>query len=134
MSPAGDIAFVDFGAARFAGMDAALETGDRGTLPFVAPEVARGEAAPSQAADVYALATTILFLATGGDLQVRAREEAAMLLEIGERGLPTALCDRAIGLSPAGRDALRRAIALDPAARPRTSRELWRAFTEEDWT
>jgi serine/threonine-protein kinase len=128
LGPMGAAGFVDFGAARFAGMDAALETGDRGTLPFVAPEVARGEAPPGQAADVYALAATILFLAAGGPL-VSARDEAAMLLEIGERGLSPGLSERAVGLSAAGRDALRRAVALDPAVRPASARTFWAALS-----
>jgi serine/threonine protein kinase len=128
-TPIGAVAFVDFGAARFPEMDPALETGDRGTLPFVAPEVARGEAPPGQAADVYALATTVLYLATGGAPFVSARDDASMLLAIGEAGLPADLCDRAAGISPAGRDALRRAIAPDPAARLATARELAAALS-----
>jgi serine/threonine protein kinase len=86
LGPRGEIGVVDFGAARFRGMDPTLETADRGTLPYAAPEVARGDAAPSQAADVYALAATIL--AFGAEVPLtEARDEAAMLLEIGERGL-----------------------------------------------
>jgi serine/threonine protein kinase len=104
-------------------MPATLETGDKGTLPFSAPEVARGEATPGPSSDVYALAATILYLATGGPL-VPARDEAAMLLAIGEHGLPRALCDGAAGLSEPARAALGRAIALDPSARPASAREL----------
>lgn len=131
LGPLGAVGFVDFGAARFAGMDAALETGDKGTLPFAAPEVARGEVPPGQSADVYALAATLLFLATGGLPFTSARDEAAMLLEIGERGLAPDLCDRAVGLSPAGRDALRRSLALDPGRRWASARELSLALLEE---
>ena len=86
LTPLGDVRFADFGAARFSGMPEDLVTSDRGTLPFVAPEVARGEIAPNPAADVYALAATILYLALGAPL-VQALDEAAMLLAIGERGL-----------------------------------------------
>ena len=129
LGPLGAAAFVDFGAARLAGMDAALETSDRGTLPFAAPEVARGEAAPGQAADVYALAATVLFLAGGGAPLVSVRDEAAMLLEIGERGLAPGLCDRAAGISAAGRDALRHALALDPVARLARARDLASALS-----
>jgi eukaryotic-like serine/threonine-protein kinase len=129
LSPLGAACFVDLGAARWAGMDPALETGDRGTLPFVAPEVARGETAPGQPADVYALAATILFLATGGAPLVAPRDEAAMLLEIGERGLPADLCDRAVGLQTTGRDALRQALSLDPARRPASARAFWVALS-----
>lgn len=123
LGPLGDARFLDFGAARFAGMATSLETADRGTLPFVAPEVARGEAPPGQGADVYALAATLVYLATGGPM-CAARDEAAMLLEIGERGIDAGLCARAAGLSAGARAALGKALALDPAARPATAREL----------
>jgi serine/threonine protein kinase len=128
LSPLGEARFVDLGAARFAGMDPALETGDKGTLPFAAPEVARGEAPPGPAGDVYALAATLLFLATGGPL-CRARDEAAMLLEIGERGIAPELCERAIGLSAAGREAIGRALLLEPSARLASARELAAALS-----
>ena len=123
LSPLGAARFLDLGAARFAGMDPSLETGDRGTLPFAAPEVARGEAPPGQAADVYALAATLTFLATGGPL-CRAQDDAAMLLEIGERGLDVGLLTQAPALSTRARDALCRALALDPEARPASARAL----------
>lgn len=116
LGPLGDALFVDFGAARFAGMDPALATDDRGTLPYASPEVARGERPPGQADDVYALAATLLFLANGGPI-TGVEGDAAMLLEIGERGLDPSLCDHAAGLTARGRAALRRAIALDPSAR-----------------
>ena len=132
LGPIGEVRFVDLGAARFAGMDPDLESGDKGTLPFAAPEVARGEAPPGQAADVYALAATILFLATGGAPLASARDEATMLLEIGEHGLAPEICDRAVGLSPAGRDALRRALVPDPAARTSIARALAGALAEAD--
>jgi serine/threonine protein kinase len=129
LTPIGAVAFVDLGAARFAGMDPALETGDRGTLPFVAPEVARGEAAPGQAADVYALAATILFLASGGAPLVDAKDEGAMLLEVGERGILESRVDGAAGISEAGRAALREALALDASRRPPSARALAAALS-----
>lgn len=132
LGPLGEVRFVDLGAARFAGMEPALSTDDRGTLPFAAPEVARGEAPPGQAADVYALAATLLFLSTGGPLS-RAQGDAAMLLEVGERGLDAALCARAEGFAQAGREALARALALDPSKRLATARALWAALATSSW-
>jgi serine/threonine protein kinase len=123
LGPIGEVRFVDLGAARFRGMEASLESGDRGTLPFVAPEVARGEASPSAATDVYALAATLLFLASGEPLTT-AREASAMLLEIGERGVRRELLGRAAGLDDAARDALSRALAPDPADRSASARDL----------
>jgi eukaryotic-like serine/threonine-protein kinase len=128
LGPLGDVRFIDLGAARFAGMDAALDTGDRGTLPFAAPEVARGDTPPGQTTDVYALAATILFLATGGAPLAATRDEASMLLEIGERGLDPALADRAAGFSQGAREGLRNALALDPAARIDRAPDLAKAL------
>ncbi len=123
LGPVGEARFVDLGAARFRGMEAFLDSGDRGTLPFVAPEVARGEASPSAATDVYALAATLLFLAVGEPLTA-AREAGAMLLEIGEGGVRRDLLTRAVGLDDAARSALSRALAPDPADRSTSAREL----------
>jgi eukaryotic-like serine/threonine-protein kinase len=115
------VRFVDFGAARFRGMK---ESGqDRGTLPFVAPEVARGEEPPSAAGDVYALCATLLFLSLGRPLAT-SPDEAAMLLEIGERGLRAEMIEEAPGLTGAERAALRRALSPDRSLRPETAREL----------
>jgi serine/threonine protein kinase len=105
-------------------MDPALDTDDRGTLPFVAPEVARGEARPGQAADVYALAATLLYLALGGGSLSEARGDAAMLLEIGERGISSELVARASGLTEEARAVIGRAIAARPEQRLGTAEEL----------
>lgn len=127
LGPIGDIGVVDLGAARFRGLPAALQTGDRGTLPFVAPELARGETQPTRRADVYALAATLLFFATGAQL-TRARDEAAMLAEIGERGLSLDALLAGDALAPAARAALRSALAPDPEARPESARALLQAL------
>jgi serine/threonine protein kinase len=130
LGPLGEARFVDLGAARFRGMEASLETGDRGTLPFAAPEVARGEVPPSAATDVYALAATLLFLAVGEPLTA-AREAGAMLLEIGERGVLRSLLGRAVGLSDGARDALHRALSPDPGRRAASAHDLAVALGEK---
>ena len=127
LGPLGEVRFVDLGAARFRDMDASLESGDRGTVPFVAPEVARGESSPSAATDVYALAATLLFLAVGEPLTV-AREAGAMLLEIGEGGVRRDLLARAVGLDDVARTALSLALAPDRADRSTSARDLARAL------
>lgn len=127
IGPLGDARFVDLGAARFRGMDESLKTSDRGTLPFIAPEVARGEAAPSPSGDVYALAATLLFLVTGSTI-VRARDEATALVEVGERGVRADLLDQAAGLTSTERAALRGALAFEPEARTMSARALLNAI------
>ena len=130
LGPLGDIRFVDFGAARFRGMEASLMTEDRGTLPFVAPEVARSEVPPSASGDVYALAATLLLLASGGPI-VGARDEAAALIEVGERGVRVDRLEQAEALTPAEQRALRAALELDPEARTKDARALLRALDGE---
>lgn len=127
VGPLGDIRFIDFGAARFRGLEAALVSEDRGTLPYVAPEVARGEAPPSAQTDVYALAAALLFLVSGRPIS-RSRDEATMLVEVGENGVRVDLLDAAHSLTSNERAALRSALALDPAARPTSARALLAAF------
>jgi serine/threonine protein kinase len=95
-------------------------TPGRGTLPFVAPELARGETGPTAATDRYALAVVIAELVLGRRL-VRAREHAAMLLEIGETGHDK---DALAPLPDALRRALERHLHPDPRARPSTLDEL----------
>lgn len=125
LAPSGQVGFIDFGAARFRGMDASLHTSDRGTLPYVAPEVARGDVPPNAAADVYSLSATLLYLAVAGPL-VSTLEPAAMLAIVGERGLDPSLVDNATAFSLAEKEALRRALEPDPSRRFATAR----AFAE----
>ena len=118
----GKIQFVDFGAARFRGMGE-VTSGDQGTLPFAAPEVARGDVEPGQPHDVYALAATIVAFGTGAPL-VATTTDAAMLLEVGERGVQSQLALTLEGLDAGAREALRDALAFDPRARLTSAREL----------
>ncbi|AKT38446.1 protein kinase domain-containing protein [Chondromyces crocatus] len=129
LGPIGDVRFVDLGAARFEGMPADLATDDRGTLPFVAPEVARGESAPTQAADLYSLAAALAWFTTGEAL-TRAREEAAALAEIGEHGLLLDPLKDDTTLAAGARDVLLRALARDPDERP-CARALLDALDDE---
>lgn len=126
LDPTGDVRFLDFGAARIDALPASLLGEGRGTLPFVAPEIARGDAPPSHAGDVYALAATALFLGAGQPL-CAARDEAAMLFEVGTRGVRTDLLASA-PYRPSEREALARALAVDPSARIRDAREIAAVF------
>ncbi|KYF64744.1 protein kinase domain-containing protein [Sorangium cellulosum] len=127
LGPLGDIGLVDLGAARFRGMEPELETADRGTAPFVAPEIARGESPPTPAGDVYALAATLVAFATGAPL-TRARDQAAVLVEISESGLCLDALAAADALAPGQRRALARELDRDPARRAGSARSLLDAF------
>lgn len=130
LGPAGEVRLVDFGASRIADLPASLVGDERGTLPFVAPEIARGDAPISAAGDVYSMAATALFLASGEAL-CAAKDTAAMLLEVGTRGLRSTLWERARGFRPAERSALAAALSLDPAGRPATAAEIVAVLDEE---
>jgi serine/threonine-protein kinase len=127
VEPHGAVRFVDLGAARWAGMETAEASGDRGTLPYVAPEVTRGEQDPDAAADVYALAATLLFAATG-EPPCAARTEAAMLAEIGEHGIAPARIEAAAAFPAAQRAALAAALRFDRAVRLTAATALRDAF------
>ena len=119
----GQVYFVDFGHARYRGMPCAAPPSERGTLPYVPPEVARGECEPSQASDVYALAGTLAFLALRRD-PCRAAANAARLVEIAERGidvddLPACSC-----VDADCRAVLSSALAFDPGARTREAARI----------
>ena len=121
------ITFVDLSSATFRDAPAPVFPRDRGTLPYVAPELARGELAASAATDTYALAATLLAIALGQSI-VRANTEASRLLEVATRGIDVMLVDRRPDLPFPARRALAQALAFDPAARLSSSRDLARAF------
>jgi len=127
LGPLGEVRFVDLGAARFRGLEAELETDDRGTLPYAAPELASGMAKPSQATDVYALAATLVFLATGERL-CEADTEAAMLAEVATRGLRRELAARAEAFETKEREALFEALDPEPSRRRVSARDLCEVF------
>jgi len=117
---------VDFGIARAA--DAELLTGAGavlGTPAYLAPEQALGEPAGS-AADVFSLASLLVFAATGSGPFGVTGNSAAMLYRVSHRdpdlsGVPGWLGQR---LAPC--------LDRDPAARP-TARLLAAGFAELDW-
>lgn len=126
MDPTGDVRLLDFGASRIAALAPALISEGRGTLPFVAPEIARGDCPPGPAGDVYALAATVLYLGAGQPL-CAARDEAAMLLEIGTAGVRTELLART-PFRGVERETLALALALDPRERITDARAIAAAF------
>ncbi len=107
----GELRLIDHGASR--SREHPSPSPGRGTLPFVAPELARGETPPTAATDRYAVAVVLAELLLGSRV-LRAKEHAAMLLEIGDAGHDRS----ALARLP---DALRRALSahLDPDATAR---------------
>jgi len=121
--PVGDVHFVDLGAARFRDLDADVDTDDRGTIPYAAPEIVRGDAKPGQTTDLYALCATLLWFATGKDL-CAGTTEAARVAEVAMYGIRRELADRMPGFSPDERTHFRQALDPDPTRRPASVRQL----------
>lgn len=117
------VSFLDFATSTFRDAPHPVFPGSMGTLPYVAPELARGEVAPSAKTDTYALAATLASLITVAPL-TESSGGAPLLLEVAERGLHL---DALRGRSPASlclRDILADALAFDPQGRLCDSREL----------
>jgi serine/threonine protein kinase len=121
------VTFVDLASATFRDAPDAVFAGDRGTLPYVAPEIARGEERASAASDTYALAATLL-AAAAGPVLVDATTDASRLLEVGTRGVRAERIDRRSDLPESARDAVRRALCFDRALRLASSRDFARAL------
>ena len=117
----GAIGLVDFGQARARGLPG--ERGERGTLPYLSPEVARGEREVDQELDVFAMAATIAYAALGRD-PCRTMTASARLVEIAEEGLDLPALDGVPRLGAALADTLRHALAFDRNERLLTARAV----------
>jgi eukaryotic-like serine/threonine-protein kinase len=124
VAPHGELGLIDFGSSRSAQHTG--PEGARGTLPYVAPELARGEALPSQATDRYALAVLVAELLLGVRLLTTPPGPSA-LLTIGERGHALAQLDTA-ELEPSLRTALQAQLTFAPSERPRDLSNLLSAL------
>lgn len=128
VAPHGRVDVLDLGSARFRGFGPELETGDRGTPPYAAPELARGETVSSQATDTYALAATVAWTLLDGDAPlVDPAADAAVLRLVGERGIDPG---RLASLPTPIRDALAPLLAFDPGRRPRDLGPLLAALAQ----
>lgn len=111
-------AFVDWELGRCAGVPDLALGPFRGTLAFVAPEVASGSP-PSQASDVFALGMTLLQVLLGSPL--RKQHGAAGLLEAAETpvDLDAIFSARADGRIASLRSFFAAVLAHSPEERPR---------------
>jgi serine/threonine protein kinase len=119
------VTFVDFSSATFRDAEEPVFRDGRGTLPYVAPEIARGEARASAETDTYALAATLLAAAVGPAI-TEASTEASRLLEVGTSGLLADRIDGRSDLPERARSAIRLALRFDRAARLASSRDFAR--------
>ncbi len=120
-----DVAFIDYGQASGRDMPYPPTVGERGTMPYAAPERLRGEGA-SQAGDVYALAACFAFLALGEAPCSDAGSDAALLVQLAENGIGSAAI-AAVTTPAAGADSpWRRALRVAPEERPNAEQvALW---------
>ena len=122
----GSVRLADFGIARGgAGATGTLDNIE-GSLAYIAPELLDG-AKPGPPGDVYGLALTMLFAATGNHPIPSDLSLAVAVAKIGTGDLDT----NGFGLPDASalRDALEKATALAPSRRP-SAAELQRVFTD----
>jgi eukaryotic-like serine/threonine-protein kinase len=125
--PVGDVHFVDLGAARFRDLDPAVDTDDRGTIPYAAPEIVRGDAKPGQTTDLYALCATLLWFATGKEL-CAGTTEAARVAEVAMSGVRREFAEQMPGFSPEERAHFHQALDPDAKHRPTSVRRLLSAL------
>jgi serine/threonine protein kinase len=128
--PPAFVTFIDLSSATFRGGSEPVFPSARGTLPYVAPEIARGETRAGTESDTYALAATLFAVAVGPTITT-ATTEASRLLEVGSRGLRVERLDHRTDLPEHARAAIARALRFDPASRLASSRELADEFEKE---
>jgi len=117
------VTFIDLSSARWRNAPGAVFRRDRGTLPYVAPELARGECTAETASDTYALAATLLAVAVGPAI-THASTDASRLLEVGTRGLRSERIEERADLPKRARRAILEALRFDRASRLASAREL----------
>jgi serine/threonine protein kinase len=98
------------------GAEPPLEAIGRGSVPYVAPELCRGEAPPSASTDRYALSAIVARMIIG-DAVFPELPRPALVVRIGERGLDTSRL-ASLGLPTPFASTLAAYLAPDPADRP----------------
>lgn len=117
------VTFVDFANACFRDAPEPVFPDARGTTPYAAPEIARGEASATAETDTYALAAVLAWLLVGP--MTEADGGGAMLAEVGDRGLRVERLAGRRDVPAAAVRALAEALAFAPGDRLVSSRELF---------
>jgi eukaryotic-like serine/threonine-protein kinase len=110
------VVVLDLGLARWR-ESAAFDGTFRGTVAYVAPEVAAGTA-PTRAADVFALAASLAHAATGAPPRPQAMLAVALVTAAETELAPSVAAALEAGGWSAALGPLLRCLAHDPAARP----------------
>jgi len=121
--PPNTVTFVDFSSATWRGAARPALAGDRGTVPYAAPELLRQEGPANAACDTYALAATLLAAAVGPPL-LRATTEAGRLFEAANQGVRWSRIEERADLPASARSAVARALQHDRAERLGRSRQF----------
>jgi len=121
--PPATITFIDFSSATWRDAPEPALEGDRGTVPYAAPELARQEVRATAESDTYALAATLLAVAVGPPL-VRATTEAGRLYETASEGILWKRLDERSDLPSDFRSALAAALQYEKALRLTSSHDL----------
>ena len=124
----GEVKLADFGIAKATEQSSITQVGSvLGTAAYLAPEQARGEEAGPRA-DLYALGVVTYQLISG-----RLPYEASSLTELAlkqQQETPAMLDTLVAAVTPELADAVAIALAVDPAGRYQTAREMGRALTD----
>ena len=124
----GEVKLADFGIAKATEQSSITQVGSvLGTAAYLAPEQARGEEAGPRA-DLYALGVVTYQLISG-----RLPYEASSLTELAlkqQQETPATLDTLVAAVTPELADAVAIALAVDPADRYQTAREMGRALTD----
>jgi serine/threonine protein kinase len=128
-SPA-TITFVDFSSATWRQAPSPAFAGDRGTVPYAAPELLRQEGRATAECDTYALAATLLAVAVAPPL-VHATSEAGRLYEAASEGILWKRIEERDDLPPAFRSALAEALQYEPGRRLTSARDLAARFSSQ---
>jgi serine/threonine protein kinase len=121
--PPATVTFIDFSSSTWRDAPQPALTGDRGTVPYAAPELTRQEVHATAATDTYALAATLLAVAVGPPL-VRATTEAGRLFETGSRGILWERIEERTDLPAEVRSALAEALQYEQVRRLTSCHDL----------